>query len=453
MTRQVTLHGYIRDYPVKELLPYYLIAISYVLVLLSYPMPPAPGVVEFVMGTGLVAGCVLLLREASKLNLSDYKWLVVSLMAGAILVIYPAIHGVLNGTAFGKIARDMFPMVFLVILVPLIAYSASGDSKNKVSGILLAGVLCVGAISSIEFIVDMQSEYGSMSELSAAFDATYDNPVNIKIPLDKEASASAPAASAPVVQNMFSVYALHIFEPAVTFAAIYCGCLFFVMISRKKFILALSNAVVAAVALYGLTMLRLRAPVGLFVIAQFIFISYLAYKTNNLKKQLWIAFSVLLICIIVAIAFRDMLWGLVLKQHLVGTNGKLDEWNAVFGVLGENWHRLLIGIGWGKEFVPNYQLDPVRFTHSLFSFVLLKAGLFGLILLIVVYAHLMHRLFSRMQNDQFDPGKLAVFLASVPVILIGFLFQPTYKMLGFSVIVAMLLSWTANLTAGKTRQA
>lgn len=447
MKQRLTNYSGIGLYFSKGLFPYYLIVVSYLLVLFSEPMPPMPGVVELLAGMCLVLGCVLLLKEAIKLKSSDYKWLVFSMLAGELLVIYPGISGLLNGVDSHKIARDLFPMLFLVILAPLIAYSADGDNKSKIVGIMLAGVLCVGAISPVEFLIDMRSEFGSLNGLSTAFDLTYSDPSNIQVPPSGDvarlsATAATPSASNP--KNTFSVRALHIFEPAVTFAAIYCGCLFFVNILRRQVIRACIYAAVVAVALYGLSMLRLRAPVGLFVISQLIFISYLAYKTNNVKKQLGIAFSVLLVCLIVAIAFRDLIWGLILKNHLVGTNGKLEEWSAVFGTLSGDWKKLLMGIGWGGEFVPSYQLQSVRFTHSLFSFVLLKAGLLGLLLLAAVYARLIARFIIWLRVNVFQHEQLAIILAATSVLVIGFALQPTYKMLGFSVIVAILLILPIN---------
>lgn len=428
----------------KGLFPYYLIVVSYLLVLFSEPMPPVPGVVELLAGMCLVLGCVLLLKEAIKLKASDYKWLVLSMLTGVLLVIYPGITGLLNGVDSHKIARDLFPMLFLVILAPLIAYSADGYNKSKIVGIMLAGVLCVGAISPVEFLIDMRSEFGSLNGLSTAFDLTYSDPSNIQVPPSGDVARLTATTSASNPKNTFSVRALHIFEPAVTFAAIYCGCLFFVNILRRQVIQACIYAVVVAVALYGLSMLRLRAPVGLFVISQLIFISYLAYKTNNVKKQLGIAFSVLLVCLIVAIAFRDLIWGLILKNHLVGTNGKLEEWSAVFATLSGDWKKLLMGIGWGGEFVPRYQLQSVRFTHSLFSFVLLKAGLVGLLLLAAVYARLIARFIIRLRVNVLQHEQLAIILAATSVLVIGFALQPTYKMLGFSVIVAILLILPIN---------
>lgn len=448
MIRQLTLHSDLREIFVKELLPYCLIAVSYVLVLLSYPMPPTPGGIEILMGVGIFAGCMLLLINANKLETCDRRWLAISMISGGVLIIYPCVHGILNGVEFSKMARDLFPMLFVVILVPLIVYSADRGIKGGATGLLLAAVLCVGAVSPVEFVIDMRAEYGSMSGLSDAFDTTYSSPANIQVP---RAQARAQAQAQAQAQNTFSVRALHMFEPAVIFAAIYCGCLFFVAISRKRLIEAGICASVVGVAFYGLTALRLRAPVGLFVIAQMVFITYLAYQSKNRKRQLEIATLASLICLIGGVIFKDALAGLVLKQHLVGTNGKLEEWGAVIGIIGKDWSHLLMGIGWGNEFVPNYQPYPVRFTHSLFSFVLLKSGLLGFLLLVMVYARLIGRFLSRLRKTVLEHDQLAIILASTAVIIIGLTFQPTYKMLGFSVILAMLLAWPPNPSEGQAK--
>jgi len=445
-----------QDWPVKEiynqvvtseLLPYIIISISYVAVLLSYPMPPSPGWIEVVMGGGLVVGCLILLVRAKRQGLFEIKLFWLSLLAGAILAAYPCFVGVLNGNAIGMVARDFFPVIFLVTLVPLIGFSVGIKFERQISTVLLVSILSVGTISSIEFIFAMRSEYGSMKELSTAFDSTYNTLEQIQPPvLEQIQPPVLEQIQPPALENTFSVRALKVFEPAVTFAAIYCGCMLFVLFLRRQFVLSALCALISALALYGLMALRLRAPVGLFVISELLFITYLALDPRNIKWRTQIVLWAIFICAAGLSMFGDMLWGLVLKQNIVGTNGKLDEWAAVLYVLGDDWQNWLIGIGWGSEFVPNYQIEPVRFTHSMISFVLLKAGLIGLSLLVVVYAHLMAAFYVRVKKLHFQQDRLAILLAGGAVVIIGISLQPIFKMLGFSMILALLFI-TINLSS------
>ncbi|MBU1215098.1 MAG: hypothetical protein KKF58_00430 [Gammaproteobacteria bacterium] len=432
----------------KELLPYYIIALSYILVVFSYPMPPSPGIVEALMGVGLVVACLLILIELKREYLGRSKYISISLGAGSLLVIYPTIHGVVNGLGIAQISRDLLPMVFIAILVPLISYGVKNEQRGKVGGILLASVLFVGAISPIEFIADMKDEFGSMGALSSAFDATYSNPENIQVPTIKEAAAPTAAAptAATTAPNTFSVRALHMFEPAVIFAAIYCGCLLVLAAMRRQYLQMALCATVVIIALYGFATLRLRAPVGLFAASVLIFIIYMSLHSSSAKERFAITAVVISFCVLGGIVFKDIWWGLIEKTLLVGANGKLEEWAAIFQLMGDRVSNLLFGIGWGAEFVPDYQTQPVRYTHSLISFVLLKSGLLGLLLLALVYGRLIFRQFAQYRNAKIEYEQLALILAGAAVLLIGLAFQPTYKMLGFSLAISILLIMQAKLS-------
>lgn len=98
----------------------------------------------------------------------------------------------------------------------------------------------------------------------------------------------------------------------------------------------------------------------------------------------------------------------------------------------------LFGIGWGGVLVNSiYSNEPTRFTHSILSFYLLKTGVVGLGILLTIMGLWFARLQKTGNSKSFDISRLILLISCIPPLLIGMLFEPTYKMLSYSVTLAL----------------
>jgi hypothetical protein len=75
------------------------------------------------------------------------------------------------------------------------------------------------------------------------------------------------------------------------------------------------------------------------------------------------------------------------------------------------------------------------------------------LLLTLVYVRMAIGLVRRVKDHAVQHEQLAIILASFAVLLIALALQPTYKMLGFSLIMAILLTLPANASGKKLGKA
>ena len=189
---------------------------------------------------------------------------------------------------------------------------------------------------------------------------------------------------------------------------------------------------------YGFMIVGLRAYTGLFATAFFCASLTQIKKTGFYIRVLPFAALGLVFIWPHIVSVVQLLW---LKQQMMGTNGKAGEWIAVFSTISASPQTLLFGIGWGGTFEnPILLNDTTRFTHSLLSFYLLKTGIMGLIALVLIFTALVLtvlKMFGPVRPLSLE--RLIVLFASIPVMIIGVLFEPTYKMLSYGIILSLLI--------------
>ena len=101
---------------------------------------------------------------------------------------------------------------------------------------------------------------------------------------------------------------------------------------------------------------------------------------------------------------------------------------------------LLFGIGWGGLVENPIYGATTRFTHSVLSFYLLKSGVLGLMGLGAIGAILLFEVRRRFgDRDTWTVSRKIVLVSCLPPLLIGVLFEPTYKILSYGVILALAL--------------
>ena len=120
----------------------------------GFPTPDQPGLVELLVGAGLILSLGLPQSAFSLLITSSAEplWM----KTARLLLIYglsaPLLVGVLSGNAMGAILRDIFP--FLFMLLPFFAYDLHRRLNEKQSKILLYTVLWAGIIFSLRGLIN-----------------------------------------------------------------------------------------------------------------------------------------------------------------------------------------------------------------------------------------------------------------------------------------------------------
>ncbi len=176
-------------------------------------------------------------------------------------------------------------------------------------------------------------------------------------------------------------------SPAVLFAAILSGGvgLGFLVYGRSFKYLMMSGAAIlfCALCVAAMVSVQQRASLGAFVVAM----GFIA--VGHFWKRPKASIVVVIAGVVLLIVFRDMAFDLMgdvwrdlaEKTRLVGGNSRVDEWIAVWESVSRNTFHALLGLGWGASFAsPAVAEIEVHYTHGLLSSLVLKTGVFGLLL-------------------------------------------------------------------------
>ena len=235
-------------------------------------------------------------------------------------------------------------------------------------------------------------------------------------------------------------------DPALLFSAIYLLCcgLAHILAKPRKLLSGLLALGGGGFCVYEFAALGMRAFSGLTAFALIIYAIYLARSRKVPIGNLIAAGTIGLLLTYNQIAnFATQMWA---KNQADGLSGRPGELHAAFGAISENVSTLLFGVGWGGLLAnPIYDAATTRYTHSLFSFWLLKTGVLGFATLALFVILLFRR--ADLTSLWASSHRLAVFLAASAVIIIGLFFEPTYKMLSFGMVVGLLLAELAKLPA------
>ena len=232
-----------------------------------------------------------------------------------------------------------------------------------------------------------------------------------------------------------------VYDPTVLFMTIFSLLTSINLIHEKKkiFIRKIFSILFLAFSLVGLGAIASvvqRGQIGLIVL------SLALYMSRIIKKSKLVA--VINLCIVLGtifLLFNDQLSAMIrlffIKTNEVGLNNKDLEMALILNEISGNLSSAIFGNGWGATFFDPAGGGVVRFTHNMFSFVLLKAGLFGELFFIIYFLKLLI-IFIKIYKDNYkDINLLPVLLATGSSIVIGFL-QPTFKTLSFGFILLLL---------------
>jgi len=127
------------------------------------------------------------------------------------------------------------------------------------------------------------------------------------------------------------------------------------------------------------------------------------------------------------------LWSLLVwKTRLVGGNQHFAEIAAAAEVAGRSASDALFGAGWGAlVHTPAAPGFEVSYLHALPLYVLVKAGVLGLVAVAAYAASLVPVLAGLWRRNA------AVFLATAAPLLLGAVVQPTFKFLTYGLLLAL----------------
>lgn len=415
-----------------------LICLSYLLIVLSSPMPAAISWVEMLMGGLLILGGLVAITPVHAFVAENTRVMYLFIL----LIIFPLMVGIRGGSSTLNMIRDIAPLLYQ-LGVPIMLLSQAKQAEQFFIKLIVTSLLIVGAFSAIQFVIGIADLYGSiqifMDVMSQSLAGTTPPKAGVLV---LNSTVISPEEFAEAQKNYF----LKAYEPGVIFSAIYLTCTMMksLMNAERKYMRILLITIVAIACIMPMSLLALRAYIFVFILACGVyFISLLNRQRCASKRQYYLAGIIVFTGLALSLYFSGVLQQLIRKQAVVGDNGKLSEWRAVIGMVSSDPALLFHGIGWGGILNnPAYPAHVSRFTHSILSFYLLKGGLLGLLFffaivrLLVVQAQVGWKFI--LSRDAITPVSVSCFAT----LLMGVLFQPTYKMLGFGMVFAlMMLDW------------
>lgn len=345
-----------------------------------------------------------------------------------ILIILPTFIGIARENGYANLIRDILPVMFMSVLPLLALLYAKAAYRIDDVDLLICAILIVGTVSSFQFYLGTIEAFGSFEKFNAWMASHYATSTPPVIDVKSEFS------------KMIREFWIKVLDPAVIFSAIYliCRSIEFLLSKRRRPMLAILALAGGVFCGYAFSILGLRSFAGLTVLAIAIFLLHLiAQKRVSAWQLIFLGGTGLLI----AYPHLTNLIGVLLaKQKSVGLNNKAVEFSAALDTVMATPFTLLFGVGWGGVFTnPIYTYpESTRFTHSLISFMLLKTGLVGFAVMLSFVLLLFRSI--NLKGLWSSSRRMAIFLAASAVIIIGVIFEPTYKMLSFGLIVGLLLA-------------
>ncbi len=373
------------------------------------PTPDAPGYVEGVIAFLLMAaagvpGFYAVVRRGA----AEPLWL----GAGRGLLVYglsfPLIAGAMRGAEAAHILRDVFPFMFMML--PLFTYdifSRRPEYLKYFSGL----IVCSGLVFAWRSLPESLGSWRG---------GGYEGE-------------------------------LHYFSnaPSVLFAAVFLCAVsaenFARRFSFKAAIIFVVCCVVALLPLSVMVMTMQRASIGMFALSMAALALCGVYRYPQ-KLALMILIVAGTLGFFAWEALAGIFEMLGRKTALVGFNMRAEEMAAAWRQISAEPGSLLFGAGWGGTFEsPAVGGLRVNYTHSLFSAMLLKTGLFGLALAFT-YIVGVGVAFARAGF-----GRAALVLAIGAPFLIDVVFYAAYKSLDFGFI--LLLAVAAGMVSGRKENA
>jgi hypothetical protein len=360
------------------------------------PTPDQPGMVELIIAL-LLLFSIGILKPAKNIFFQFKekrdKWFV----AGCVLWLWgisvPLILSVVYGADRLLVFRDVAGFVFLCF--PIFFYGFV-EGHLKRTGLLLWGCVLIGIMFALRTLYDDFPVFNQTNEL---------------------------------------LYLAN--SPLVLFSTLFLGVAGFFKIYQR---VSLKSLLVFFVYMALTCMLMLAMYEDLlrasFASIGFSIVVLLAIGFVRAPKKI---LPVFVLCALVIFIFHEavfIVWQDVLaKTSRVGLNMRLQEWHAVWDVLGHSWVSLMFGQGWGSSFAsPAVGGLHVTFTHNLLSYMLLKAGLAGLILSLVYLFFIFEKLMRVVFSDPVK-GNALLWPFVIPIVLYA-----SHKSFDYGLLLVLILA-------------
>lgn len=346
------------------------------------------------------------------------------------------------------LGRDVLPYFFLIL--PLLFTGISRKTAVELTRVIPILMTLIGVVYSLKFILAVLDQSGSVSLFL----------------MDQINSYSCQCIKFRVSRDDYC----YPFDPAVQFSAI-----FLALQSVKK--MASGNAssvaqgfiliLLSAIPLVALSLLLNRAMLGLACVALILFClgSWRRVIATFVFVTTLIATVFLAVTLIIvtpsgsastavpstAVPSGELLKdALMEKQRMLGSNNKIREFVSVYQELSAKPLNIIFGLGWGGQFYSPAVGQVVSFTHSLISYILLKAGVVGVCLL---SGYLFWIIFTYFRIEKRTRHVLAPELYAINcVVLIALFLQPTYKTPTFGVLLLFILAAYVSTSKDVTQE-
>ena len=392
------------------------------------------------MGCGLLVGGLALTNRLLRAA-SACKWKKIVLVLVSLLLVVPLLIASIKGNDTINIVRDVIPFLFLFAVPVLLIFPISVTNREVARDYLTLTLLLVGVITALIFFSEL-TRYGSLQQIvermQNAFHTMqyhYQSNALTNAQLQVWAIMDLKNQANAGIQLVF----LKLYDPAVLFAALFLSSWGVVLIIRSWRWLAAGTLllVIGTLIAYGSMIIGLRTYTAFYVLVVLTVVA-LHLKERGLYTRL----------LPIAALGLGFLWPQIekvlkllwIKEQVVGANGKGAEWHAIISLIFSSAKTALFGIGWGGVFEnPIYSDEPSRFSHSILSFFLLKGGIVGLTLLLAIVALLIFSNIKLSKMSKLTMSRYILLLSCIPPLVIGLLFEPTYKMISYGVIFSLFI--------------
>ncbi|MEI6558144.1 MAG: hypothetical protein WCO00_07025 [Rhodospirillaceae bacterium] len=388
--------------------------------LASAPAPPEAGAAEIAIALLLIAatglerpaamasGRLLLHPEARR-----FETVGAVVFVGLLWV--PLLRGAALDWSGRDILRDLVPLLYLFLPVLLVAPLRVAGARAV--GLLVTGLTLAGLAFALRWWTDAGWAFGAIGHRAMGEGPGY--------------LLNSPAVQFAALWLPFS--AIRLLWPAVDAEP---------RPGRLWLRLALPLPLIVAALLIGAALAGTVHRMALLMIAA----SGLGYLVWCARRTVWPLLVVLLglaalLTLLPGAPLPGALGMLVIKSQQVGVNERANEVAAVLDQTGRSWTSLLIGDGWGTLMAnPAVGGWRVSYTHSFPSYLLLKTGLLGLLLMVCWLATLAP---AALRLARRDPP---LAFAALPPLAGGLLVHTSFKYLCFGLLLT-LVTLAAELPA------